>query len=335
MQLPQTTSKTEPSIWSDLLSVLRRKRDQWQKKNRSPLRRAIRDPRVSQTYREVERSLSSHTNPETLEPGFAGLRVWILLFFVSAVLLFAGVQFGGRFGLVIGFVATLVLNLWILFISPSRMIRDLSTWELEGRDAWGLLESARDAARLAHVPPPRIVLSDTDQFFVLSVGLSASRSTIILSHGLVEKLSQEERRLIMTFETAKIASQWTASATVAAGLAALFDLPGLSRIATWVLRLSLGPGLIFEIDEWVATHSENRELWARTLYNLDSIIAAKPLHFPLSQAGLHTVLTPEMLRSSKRGAAWSALTEIRSSRYEKSLPSIRTRIRLLIDRFPP
>lgn len=335
MTTPEPSPQTEPSVWSDFQRYLRLKRAEWRAKNRERFTRSVRGTRISQLPRGFGPTAVTPPKPEALEPGFDGLRIWILLFLVSAAFLLAGVQFGGRFGLVVGFIATLALNLWILFISPAQIIRDLSTWELEGRDPWGLLEAAREAAHLAHIPVPRISLSDTDQFFSLSVGLSSTRSMIILSHGLVERLSPEERRLIVAFETAKIASQWTASATAASGLGRLLSLPGFSLLALWTLRLSLGGGRILKLDEWVAAHGESRELWARTLWTLDSMMASKPHRFPLSHAGLQSVFTSEIFLGMRRGAAWGSLTEIRSSRYEKSLPGVRTRIGALIDRFPP
>lgn len=335
MTTSQPSPQTEPSVWSDFQRYLRAKRAEWRVKNRERFTRSVRGTRISQLPRGFGPTALTLPKPEALEPGFDGLRIWILLFVVSAVFLLAGVQFGGRFGLVVGFIATLALNLWILFISPAQIVRDLSTWELEGRDPWGLLEAAREAAHLAHIPVPRISLSDTDQFFSLSVGLSSTRSMIILSHGLVERLSSDERRLIVAFETAKIASQWTASATAASGLARLLTTPGFSLLALWALRLSLGGSRILKLDEWVGAHGESRELWARTLWTLDSMMASKPKRFPLSQAGLQTVFTSEIFLGMRRGAAWGSLTEIRSSRYEKSLPGVRTRIGALIDRFPP
>lgn len=353
----QTTSsqapQPEPNLWADLRKYLKARHAEWRSRQSLRFSRTVRGVRISQLPRGFGPQAIAAPKPEALEPGFDALRVWFLLFTLSATALVAGVQFGGRFGLVLGFIATLVLNLWILFLSPSQLMRDLISWELEGRDTWGLLDAAREAAQLAHIPAPRIALADTDQFFCMSIGLSSTRSTIILSHGLVEKLSPEERRLIVAFETAKIACQWTASATAARGLARLFDWPGLSSLPIWILRLSLGSGRILKIDEWVASHGESRELWARTLWSLDSMMASKSRRFFISEAALQTVFTSEIFSGPARekvsafrffqskvnppskGAAWGSLTEIRGSRYERVLPGARTRIGALIDRFPP
>lgn len=349
----QTTPEQSPNLWADLLRYIKARHAEWRSRQRRRISRTVRGVRISQLPRGFGPKAITAPKPEALEPGFDALRVWILLFTLSATALVAGVQFGGRFGLVLGFIATLVLNLWILFLSPSQIMRGLVSWELEGRDTWGLLDAAREAAQLAHIPAPRIALADTDQFFSMSIGLSSTRSTIIFSHGLVEKLSPEERRLVVAFETAKIACQWTASATAASGLARLFDWPGISFLSTWVLRLSLGSGRILKVDEWVASNGESRELWARTLWTLDSMMAAKSRRILMSEVALQTVFTSEAFRGparetraifrhfqsklnpSTKGAAWGSLTEIRRSSYERVLPGVRTRIGALIDRFPP
>lgn len=329
--------ETNPSFWADTWATLKRKRREWREswherrrrrlsRAQAPLGGQLVGPSgmaITQRTRGLgpsgatgDRSVSL----EALEPGLDALRIWFLLFAISAIALTAGVEFGGRFGLVIGFIFSLVLNLWILFISPAQITEEMVSWELEGRDPWGLLSLAREVAERAHIPVPRIALADSEELFCLSVGISPSRSTIVLSHALVEKLSREERHLVIAFESAKIACQWTASATAARGLCRLLDWPGLGFLAATVLRFSLGRGRIFKIDEWVAAHGESREVWARTLWSLDAMIASKPRRFSASDSALDTV-TP--------------LTGFGSPRYDRTLPTVQTRIASLLDRYPP
>jgi hypothetical protein len=311
--------KTETSLWDDIRRTLKRKRQEWRVRRDARLRKGR---RIAQNPRGFGPQTIERPRPEALEPGLDALRIWLILFALSGAALLIGVQFGGRFGLVIGFIATLLLNLWILFLSPTRITRALISWELEGRDTWGLLEAARRASELAHIPMPVMALSDSDDYFSLSVGISPSRSTIILSHALVEQLSLEERRLVVSFEVAKIACQWTASATAARGLMRLIDVPGLRYVTGRLLRFSLGRGRILKLDEWVASHGESREGWARTLWTLDAMTASKPRQSKASDSALDTVsaftLTPRL-----------------KSRYDRALPNVRTRIGTLIDRYPP
>jgi hypothetical protein len=173
---------------------------------------------------------------------------------------------------------------------------------------------------------PIVALADSDDYFSLSVGISPSRSTIILSHALVEKLSSDELRLVVSFEVAKIACQWTASATAARGLMRLIDVPGLGFLTSRFLRFSLGRGRILKLDEWVASHGESREGWARTLWTLDAMIASKPRRSMISDSALDTVSVPS--------SSWP-LTQRPKTRYDRALPNVRTRIGALIDRYPP
>ncbi len=311
--------KTETSLWQDIKRTFKLKRREWRAKRDA---RARKGGRIAQNPRGFGPQTTERPRPEALEPGIDALRIWLILFALSGAALLIGVQFGGRFGLVIGFIATLLLNLWILFLSPNRITRALVSWELDGRDTWGLLQSARTASDLAHIPMPVIALADSDDFFSLSVGISPSRSTIILSHALVEKLSADELRLVVSFEVAKIACQWTASATAARGLMRLIDLPGLGFITGRLLRFSLGRGRILKLDEWVASHGESREGWARTLWTLDAMIASKPRYSLASDSALDTVSA-------------IPLTPYLNTRYDGALPNVRTRIGALIDRYPP
>lgn len=316
--MPETSSET--SLWTDIKRMLKLKRQERRAKRVAKARRA--NHRIAQNPRGFGPHEVEHPRPEALEPGFDALRIWLLLFALSAAFLLVGVQFGGRFGLVIGFIATLLLNLWILFLSPARLTRSLVSWQLEGRDTWGLLAAAREASERAHIPTPAVALADSDDYFSLSVGISPSRSTIILSHALVEKLTPDELRLVVSFEVAKIACQWTAAATAARGLYRLVDVPGFGFLTRRLLRFSLGRGRIFKLDEWVASHGESREGWARTLWTLDAIIASKPRATRMSDSALDTV-SP------------LSLTSRLNSRYDRALPNVQTRIGSLIDRYPP
>ncbi|MBL7688239.1 MAG: M48 family metalloprotease [Bdellovibrionaceae bacterium] len=251
-----------------------------------------------------------------LKPGFDSLRVWGLLFAISALALWLGVEFGGRFGLVLGFTATLVLNLWILFLSPKQLLEQYRLWWLEGRDAWGLLNETSRVAKRAKVPTPRLAIADSDDLFSFSIGISPSRSTIVISQALVESLSRDELYAIVAFETAKIACQWTASATAARGLASLFD----RFTGRLIIFVSLGRERVFQLDEWVASHGDSREVWARTLWSLDAMIGTKPRRTNVADCALDTV---------------SSLTAFHAPRYDRTLPSVRSRIQALIDRYPP
>lgn len=312
--------KKETSLWTDIRLALRTKYRDWRAKRREKTRR--KHDGIAQNPRGFGPQALETPRPEALEPGLDAYRIWLVLFALSAAFLVVGVLFGGRFGLVIGFLATLLLNLWILFLSPARITRELVSWELEGRDTWGLLKAAREASERAHIPMPVVALSNSDEYFSLSVGISPARSTIILSHALVEKLSFDELRLVVSFEVAKIACQWTAAATAARGLYSLVDVPGFGFLISRLLRLSLGRGRILKLDEWVASHGESREGWAKTLWTLDAMIASKPRLSKVSDSALDTV-----------PAALSA--PLRKTQYDRALPNVRTRIGALIDRYPP
>lgn len=332
---PPPKPSQEPSFWADAWAALKARRETWVRAYHERRRRRLARKQAAlggqllgpdgQPISQHARTLSAkaqHSGGEShaaLEPGLDALRVWFVLFLLSAVTLTAGVEFGGRFGLVIGFVISLSLNLWILFLSPKQMAEEFITWELEGRDPWGLLELTREVCERTHIPLPKVALADSDELFCLSIGVSPSRSTIVFSHALVESLSKEERRLLIAFETAKIACQWTASATVARGLCRLFDWPGLRFVPAWLIRFCLGSGRVFKIDEWVAAHGESREVWARTLWSLDAMMASKPRHSRPSDSALDSVSPLAMFRN----------------RYDRTLPSVHSRIASLLDRYPP
>lgn len=314
---PLAPSNPTPSFWGDMRVSARRAAERFWRERFS--RRQSKEQKLPlppgqvrhALYRGHAQAIEGH-----LKPGFDSFRVWALLFVLSALALWLGVEFGGRFGLVLGFTATLVLNLWILFFSPKQLLEQYSLWWLEGRDAWGLLDETQRIARRAKVPTPRIAIADSDELFSFSIGISPSRSAIVISHALIEALTREELYAITAFETAKIACQWTASATAARGLAKLFD----RFTGRLIIYVSLGRERVFQLDEWVAAHCDSREIWARTLWSLDAMIGSKPRRTSIADCALDTV---------------SSLTAFHAPRYDRTLPSVRSRIQALIDRYPP
>jgi hypothetical protein len=117
--------QTETSLWADIKRTLKVKQQEWRARRDA---RSRKGNRIAQNPRGFGPQLTELPRPEALEPGLDALRIWFILFALSGAALLIGVQFGGRFGLVIGFIATLWLNLWIIFLSPNRMTRALVSW---------------------------------------------------------------------------------------------------------------------------------------------------------------------------------------------------------------
>lgn len=331
----QSQPESPSSFWVDLRRNFQKKRSEWRTKSRARLQKSFRSNRISQLPRGITPVVPTLPKPEALEQGVHALRSWALLIGISLILLIAGVQFGGRYGLVLGFIATLALNIWTLLIYPGRLLRQFSTWELSGRDAWGILEAVHSAAQSAHIHAPRVFLYDSDSFLSISVGVVPSRSYIFFSHGLVERLSKEELNFLISFETAKIASQWTANATIAMGLAELVSIHGFPFFTKLILRMAQNPELTFKLDEWTAAHGGSREKWAQTLWNLGSILAYGAERLPISHAGLQTLCVYEIFHKPQSPTSSGVLTHLTISKYEHLFPGVRTRVGALIDRFPP
>lgn len=336
---PEQSSKSKPelpiSFWADLRQSIQKKRSEWRAKSRARLEKSFRSNRISQLPRGITPVIPTLPKSEALEQGFHALRSWAILIGISLLLLITGVQFGGRYGLVLGFIATLALNIWTLLIYPGRLIRQFSTWELSGRDAWGILEAVHSAAQSAHIHAPRVFLYDSDSFLSISIGVVPSRSYIFFSHGLVERLSKEELNFLISFETAKIASQWTANATIAMGMAELVSVRGFPFFTKLILRMARNPKLTFKLDEWTAAHGGSREKWAQTLWNLGSILAYGAERLPISHAGLQTLCVYEIFHKPKSPTSSGVLTHLTIPKYEHLFPGVRTRVGALIDRFPP
>jgi Zn-dependent protease with chaperone function len=261
-------------------------------------------------------------------------KVWVVMSVCSMVLILIGHAIQSRFGLLIGFFLAVSLNSLVFFYADLRLDSLFPSQILEGRDAWGILNLVRDLSKKIGVEPPMIHVIDSATPLAFSAGLLPKRSSVFISSALLERMSENEIKIILAYELHRLSTQQTAAATAVSALAGLLSFTAktlddilLLRFITFMFRrkqrgevsllkhggVRLGPftllispfvallvrssvsrEAIIASDRFTADLIGDKLLVARTLWKLDSYAKTKP--FPVNLAEAHLFMVSPLVR---------------------------------------
>jgi len=143
-------------------------------------------------------------------------RTGLLLLVLTALFVATGAAVGGQTGMVIAFLAALVMNLISLWNSDKVVLRMFGAKEVDERSAPELYGIVNDLSRRAALPMPRVYVMHNPQPNAFATGRSPERAAVAASTGLLEMLSREEIAGVIAHELAHIKNRDTLTMTVAA-----------------------------------------------------------------------------------------------------------------------
>lgn len=250
-------------------------------------------------------------------------KAWAFLILISIVLIFGGHQLLGREGLLIGLVLALGLNFYVYFYEDRRVLSHFKGKELEGQDPWKVLELARKLSAKARVVTPRVIVLEENSPQALVVGRSLTHGTIILTRGLLERLSTQELEAVIAYQISCIRTLNTLSFSVGSFLSscALFVSESMdltlrilivekknpdyvfsqlfTRMAApfigLLLKVSVRPSAYILADELASELVNDPQSVAQVLWKLESFSATEPFAVPISTA--HMFIVPPLKRS--------------------------------------
>ncbi len=274
-------------------------------------------------------------------------KAWAFLAVMSLTLIVLGHAFGGREGLMLALVLVLGMNSYIYFYEDRRVVNLFEGRNLEGQDPWGIGEMSRRLSVKARISVPKIVILEKSAPQAAVVGRSLTNGTIILTEGLIRKLTVEELEAVIAYQVASIRTLNTLAFAVGSFLASagLFVTGALdtflrfliverknhrtfvsqlftrtaSPVISLILRGSIRPSFYLAADRLAATLIRDPRQLALALWKLDSFATTSPLMPPLSAAHVFIV---------------SPLTITRWTRRYTTQPSTARRIQGLIGYYP-
>ncbi len=140
----------------------------------------------------------------------------LLLVLMTAIFVAMGAVVGGQSGMVVAFLAALVMNVVSLWNADTIVLRMFKAREVDAQSAPQLYGIVAELAQRAELPMPRVFVIDNPQPNAFATGRSPSRSAVAASTGLLDMLSPEEVAGVMAHELAHIKNRDTLTMTVAA-----------------------------------------------------------------------------------------------------------------------
>lgn len=274
-------------------------------------------------------------------------KAWVFLGTISLLIIISGNYFLGREGLLIGLGLALGLNSFVYFYEDRRIVAMFPNQLLEGADPWGLIRTTERLATKAKLPAPRIVVIPNHAPQSLVVGRSLNSGTILLTEGLLERLSPQEIEAVIAYQLATIKTLNILAFSVGSFVSSIFLLVAasldfllrflivekknpnyaLSHIFTrlsapfvgTLLRLGIRPNLYMTADSLAARWTGDPKTLAEVLWKLQSFSTTVPFTAPLSTSHMFVV---------------NPLPHKGWTRHFQAQPPIEKRVRSLIGYYP-
>lgn len=143
-------------------------------------------------------------------------RTALLLAVLTAIFVALGAAVGGKSGLVVAFVAAMVMNAFSLWKSDTAVLRMFNAQEVDDRSAPEFVQLVRELAKKAGLPMPRVYVMNNPQPNAFATGRNPSNAAVCASTGLLETLNREEFAGVMAHELSHIKNRDTLTMAVAA-----------------------------------------------------------------------------------------------------------------------
>lgn len=234
-------------------------------------------------------------------------KVWMFLLLSSFSLLIVGYMLGERPGLFIAFLFNVIAIVLIYLYSDRHLLTKLKAKKIVGQDPWGIQSVIAEYSSLLVMPHPHLYIIESNSMSAFSTGLTQERSCIVLTTGLIEKLSFEELCSVIAHEVAHIHRSNTFGFSIISTLANTFTgftqvieqkLPLQLRITqwfsplTWVLIKSYIQHKNYFENDTKASQLTSAQSMAFAMWKISSSNRVMPMGLPPGTSHLF-ILNPE------------------------------------------
>ena len=152
------------------------------------------------------------------------IKTAMLIAFLTALFMGAGLLIGGRAGMMIALVVALGMNLFAYWNGDKMVLKMYGARQVDARSAPEFYRIVEGLAARAGLPMPRVFVIDSDQPNAFATGRNPENAAVAASRGLLEALSPEEVAGVMAHELAHVEHRDTLTMTITATLAGAISM---------------------------------------------------------------------------------------------------------------
>jgi heat shock protein HtpX len=147
------------------------------------------------------------------------LKTGILMSLLMGLFLVVGALIGGQAGMAIAFVMAAGLNLFAYWNSDKMLLRMYGARQVDENSAPELCRLVVKLAQAAHLPMPRVFISDNPQPNAFATGRNPQHAAVCVTQGLLTRVGQDELAGVIAHELGHVRNRDTLTMTITAVIA--------------------------------------------------------------------------------------------------------------------
>ena len=161
------------------------------------------------------------------------IRTTLLLAGLTGILLLIGGYFGGRGGMLIALIFSILMNFGTYWYSDKLVLKMYKARELTVAEAPELFGMVENLAANAGLPMPRLYIVDNPMPNAFATGRDPKHAAVAVTTGITRILNRDELAGVISHELAHVKNRDTLISTIAATLAGVITF--MASMAQWSL----------------------------------------------------------------------------------------------------
>ncbi len=162
-----------------------------------------------------------------------GIRTTLLLASLTGLMLLIGGALGGRGGMMIALLFSLVMNMGTYWYSDKIVLKMYHAKEVTPAEAPELYGIVRGLVDRANMPMPKVYIVDTPMPNAFATGRNPSHAAVAATTGIMRILDRDELEAVMAHELSHVRNRDTLISSVAATVAGVITF--VANMAQWSL----------------------------------------------------------------------------------------------------